>query len=118
MVFVRPGEGCHEPIWLGKVTTQPQLDALLPKYKEFKVRWWLPNNNIAGGPDAYRGWNTVPMFTYKLDRSTKTQDSISTDAVLASWKPEKGLVQYAPAMQIQFAQDNLRKILEFERNQS
>lgn len=115
-VFVRPGEGCEEPIWLGKVMENPQMNASLPNYKEFKVRWWVPNNMNSIIADAYRGWNTFPMFPYRLDHHAKTQDSISTDSVLASWKPPKGRIQFAPAMQIQFVEDNLHRIIEFERS--
>lgn len=114
-VFVRPGEGCSEPIWLGKVMEHPQLNASLPNFKEFKVRWWTPNNANDSSVDAYLGWNTFPMFSYKLDRTAKTQDRISTDKVLASWKPKKGRFQVAPSTQIQFAEDNLSRIIEHER---
>lgn len=115
-VFVRPGEGCEDPIWLGKVMEHPQMNASLPNYESLKVRWWVPNNANNAADDAYRGWNTLPMFPYKLDNSAKTQDRISTNSVLASWKPDKGRIQIAPRIQIQFAEDNLRRIIEFENS--
>ena len=55
-------------------------------------------------------------FRWKVDRSALCADHVSTDSIIASWQPRKNDREtfVAPRKQVQFALDNLLRIVEEE----
>ena len=110
-VFVRLGEGCNKPIWLGIVVDQPQMNASLPTARNSKFGCGYPTT-----PSQQVQMHIIGGIEILCSHINWILDRISTDSVVTSWKPGKGRIQCAPAMEARFAEDILRRISEFERN--
>jgi hypothetical protein len=116
-VFVRPGHDCQEPVWLGRAVENPQFDPAADHFREVLVQWYTPCGTSKDVQRLYAGWDTKPNFKWKIDRSAEKADYVSTDSIMASWKPKKNDSNSfsAPRQQVQFALDNLRRIVEEEQ---
>jgi hypothetical protein len=115
-VFVRPANNCQEPVWLGRAVEAPQFDPEGEHFREILVQWYIPCGVSKDVGQLYSGWDTRMNFKWKVDRSASQADYVSTDSIMASWKPHKndGDRFVAPRQQVRFAVDNLRRIAEEE----
>ncbi len=108
-VFVRPALDCDEPMWLGRAVENPQFDPVVDHFREVLVQWYIPCGTSKDLQRLYTGWDTKTNFRWKIDRTASQADYVSTDSIMASWKPKKndGDSFVAPRQQVRFAVDNL-----------
>jgi hypothetical protein len=116
-LFVRPGKNCPEPVWLGRAMQNPQFDPTAEYFRQVLVQWYTPCGSSKDALKLYARWDTDINFKWKIDRKAKMADYVSTDSVMASWKPKpnKNRTFVAPRQQVQFAADHLRRIAEEEQ---
>ena len=110
----------HEPVWLAKAVAPPQFDPEAPNFRQVLVQWYKPCGTSKDTRQLYTGWDTKKNFRWRLDRAAVQADYVSTDSIMASWKPKKndGDSFIAPRQQIKFTVDNLRRIAEEEQQNS
>jgi hypothetical protein len=116
-VFVRPAQNCDEPVWLGRAVENPQFDPEAEHFREVLLQWYTPCGASKDVRQLYTRWDTKTNFRWKVDRMALQADYVSTDSIMASWKPHKndGDTFVAPRQQVRFALDNLHRIAEEER---
>ena len=116
-VFVNPAPIAEEPVWLGRAVENPQFDPKAEHFREVLVQWYIPCRTSKDVQQLYAGWDSKSSFRWKIDKKAHTSDYVSTDSVMASWKPKKndGASFIAPRQQVKFAVDNLRRIAEEEQ---
>ena len=115
-VFVHPAVDSVEPVWLGRAMENPQFDPFAEHFCEVLVQWYIACGMSRDLQRLYTKCSTNANFRWKVDRSALCADYVSTDNIMASWQPKKNDREtfVAPKKQVQFALDNLLRIVEEE----
>ena len=119
-VFVRLAVDSVEPVWLRRVVENPQFDPSREHFREVLVQWYIPCGTSRDLQRLYTGWSTNANFRWKVDQSVPCTNYVLTNNIMASWQPRKNNREtfVAPRKQVQFALDNLLRIVEEEGEQA
>ena len=115
-VFVCPAVDSVEPVWLGRAVESPQFDPSAEHFCEVLVQWYIPCRTPQDLRRLYTGWSTNANFRWKVDRLAPCANYVSMDNIMALWQLWKnnGETFVVPRKQVQFALDNLHRIVEEE----
>jgi len=85
-------------------------------FRKVLVQWHIPYGDPKDGHDLYANWDTKVNFRWTIDHTAEQADYVSTDSIIALWKPKKKEANsfWAPRKQIKFAVDHLHRIAEEE----
>ena len=119
-VLLRPSEDCPNPVWMGRVISEPNLAHLGPHPRSIEIVYYVPllgQRNKKTLDERYEEWDTAKAF-----RWTRLKDyppaHQSLDCVVASWARQRNASDdnvLIPARQILFAKDNLDRCVRGEK---
>ena len=111
-VLLRPSDDCPEPVWMGRVISEPNLAHVGPHPRSIEIVYYVPvlgPRNKKTLDDRYKEWDTAKSFKWtRLKDYAPARQSL--DCVVASWARQKNASDdnvIIPARQIIFAKDNL-----------
>jgi len=118
-VLLRPSDDCPNPVWMGRVISEPNLAQVGPHPRSIEIVYYVPvlgTRSKKTLDDRYEEWDTAKNF-----RWTRLKDyppaHQSLDCVVASWARQKNASDdnvIIPARQILFAKDNLDRCTSSE----
>jgi hypothetical protein len=118
-VLLRPSDDCPDPVWMGRVISEPNLAHVGPHPRSIEIVYYVPvlgPRNKKTLDDRYKEWDTAKSFKWtRLKEYAPARQSL--DCVVASWARQKNASDdnvVIPARQILFAKDNLDRCARAE----